>query len=335
MMSVAATSGLIDAITNSGGNPDKILQNAGLTRAAFSNPDGFIPSLGMIRILEEAARATGDDCFGLHFGERYNPKNLGALTYVVLNSPTVGAAIENAERYLMIHNRAAKLVLSRETERVYIRHTLLNCDNEPHRQQSECSMAVLLKTLRLMVGSDWSPEEVQFEHETPADPSEHHRLFGAPVLFNREGNAFFIERDLLDRQVPAADRRLYRILTQYLDRVLNEIPADNDLVAAIRRLIAESIRNGEPKLKEVAKKSAMTARTLERRLREDGNGFKKLVEDTRRRLALAYLRDRNNTITEIAFLLGYSEVSAFNRAFKRWTGNTPMEQRRSFASPTP
>jgi len=189
-----------------------------------------------------------------------------------------------------------------------------------------------VKTLRMMVGSDWTPAEVQFEHQAPSDISEHLRIFGSPVLFGRDSNALFLERALLDRQVPAADQRLYRILTQYLDRVLSEIPTENDPIAQIRKIIAATIRDGEPRLTDIAKKAAMSPRTLERKLKDEGTGFKKLVDDTRRRFALAYLRDGKNTLTEIAFLLGYSEVSAFNRAFKRWTGKTPSEQRRAFGS---
>ena len=89
---------------------------------------------------------------------------------------------------------------------------------------------------------------------------------------------------------------------------------------------------GKPKLAQVAQKIAMSSRTLERRLEEHGVAFNKLVDDTRRRFALNYLRDRKNTLTEIAFLLGYSEVSAFNRAFKRWTGSTPLDYRHKISS---
>jgi AraC-like DNA-binding protein len=87
------------------------------------------------------------------------------------------------------------------------------------------------------------------------------------------------------------------------------------------------LRDGDPKIARVAKKIAMSPRTLERRLKERGVFFKKLMDDTRRRFALSYLRDRKNSLTDVAFLLGYSELSAFNRAFKRWTGTTPLDFR--------
>jgi AraC-like DNA-binding protein len=328
MISVAALTGLLDAITAAGSNPDEILRNFGIERAAFSNPDGFIPSAIFAGILEGAARATGDDCFGLHFGENYNPKNAGPLAYVILNSPTIGAGIENVGRYQRVVNEAARWFCTVDGERAYVRHLLTDLGLAAPRQHNECSMAIALKMLRLMAGSQWAPQEVQFAHEAPAQISEHLRVFQAPVLFSCETNAFVVDREFVDRQVPAADQRLYRILKRYLDRVLKEMPREDQLLCSIRKAIAESMRDGDPKLARVAKKMAMGPRTLQRRLKEYGFDFKKLVEDTRQRFAVSYLKDRKNSLTEVAFLLGYSEVSAFNRAFKRWTHATPLDYQR-------
>ena len=132
----------------------------------------------------------------------------------------------------------------------------------------------------------------------------------------------------MERQVPAADERLYPVLRRYLDGVLEEMPREDVLLASVRRVVGELMRDGDPTLTQVARKLAMGSRTLQRRLKEDGVDFKMLVDDTRRRFALSYLRDRKHTLTDIAYLLGYSEVSAFNRAFRRWTGSTPSDHRR-------
>jgi AraC-like DNA-binding protein len=282
-------------------------------------------------MLEEAARVTGDHCFGLHFGERFNPKNIGPLTYVVLNSPTVGAADQHVARYLKLYNQAAKVSSTVEGERAYLQYVLADLGESP-RQQNEYSMAIRLNTIRMMVGSQWAPLEVQFAHQAPAQISEHERIFCAPVLFGYSTNNFVVERELLERQVPAADRRLYRIMKRYLERILEEIPQENDVLSSVRRAIAESMKDGEPSLSSIAKKLAMSPRTLQRHLKGHGTEFKNLVADTRRRFALSYLRDRKNTLSEVAFLLGYSEVSAFNRAFKRWTGLTPLAYRCQAAS---
>jgi len=323
------TTGLLEAITAAGGNPDHVLRTIGLDRSAFSNPEGFVASSSFAQLLEEAARATADDCFGLHFGERYNPKNIGPLVYVVLNSPTIVAGIANVERYLHVFNRAAKWFFTVEGNWSYIRFLLTDLGIEPPRQHNECSMAVALKTLRIMMGSQWAPQEVQFAHGAPHQISEHRRVFGTPVSFGCETNAFVVEREFIERELPAADPRLYPILKRYLELVLNEMPREEDsLLASVRKSIAESMRDGDPKLARVSKRIAMSPRTLQRQLKEYGVDFKKLTDDTRRRFATNYLKDRKNTFTEIAFLLGYSEVSAFNRAFKRWTGSTPLDYRR-------
>jgi AraC-like DNA-binding protein len=328
MISVAAATGLIETIEAAGGTVDRILRSVGLVRSIFSDAERFLASSDFAQILEEAARATGDDCFGLHFGERYNPKNIGPLIYVVLNSPTIAAGFENIARYLKLHNEAATVALVIEGKWAYARHLLVKLAVETPRQHNEYSMAVALNTLRLMVGSLWAPVEVQFAHAAPRQTSEHLRVFGAPVSFGCATNSFVMEREFLERSVPAADERLYPILRRYLDGVLKEMPRDDDLLTSVRRAVGESMRDGEPKLTLVAKRLAMSPRTLQRRLKESGVDFKGLVEDTRRRFSLSYLRDRRNTLTEIAYLLGYSEVSAFNRAFRRWTGSTPAAYRR-------
>jgi AraC-like DNA-binding protein len=299
-----------------------------LERSVFSDPEGFIAASVFARLLEEAARATGDDCFGLHFGEHYNPKNIGPLVYVVLNSPTIMAALENAGRYVHVHNEAVRSSFAVEGERVYVRYLLADVGMDPPHQQNEYSMAVVLNTIRIMAGSRWTPAEVQFAHAAPEQTSEHLRVFGSPVLFGCATNALVLEREFVERQVPAADPRLYGILKRYLQRGLEEMPREDGLLQTARHAIAEAMRDGDPKLARVAKKLAMSSRTLQRRVKEHGVDFKKLVDDTRRRFALNYLKERKHTLTEVAFLLGYSELSALNRAFKRWTGSTPLDYRR-------
>jgi AraC-like DNA-binding protein len=178
-----------------------------------------------------------------------------------------------------------------------------------------------------MVGSDWSPVEVQFAHKAPASTAEHARVFGAPVRFGCGINAFVMESDLCDRHVPGADQRLYPIMVRYLDRILEAMPHADGLVVAVRKCIGETMRQGDPTLVQVAERLFVAPRTLQRRLRECGVDFKHLVQDTRRQFSVQYLDDDRNTLTDVAFLLGYSEASAFNRAFKRWTGSTPSSYR--------
>ena len=332
LISSSVTTGLLDAIAAAGGNPDQFRQSIALDFTALSDAEGFIACVDFARLLEEVAQATGDLCFGLHFGARSNPKNIGPLVYAVLNSPTIAAACETAARYLHVHNQALKLSLNIDDHLAHFAYSYSHIGLEQPRQFSEFTMAGTLNTFRMMAGSQWAPREIQFAHDAPESNAEHLRVFGAPVIFRCASNALVIEREFLDRTVPSADHRLYGILTRYLGEVLNRMPTENGVIAEIRKAVGESLKNGTPKLACVAKSMALSPRTLQRRLEKHGLDFKKLVDDTRHQFALEYLSDRENTLTQIAFLLGYSEVSAFNRAFKRWTGSTPSDSRRKQAS---
>ncbi len=193
-------------------------------------------------------------------------------------------------------------------------------------------MVVGLNTIRLMAGIQWAPAEAQFVHQAPRDTTEHTRLFGAPVSFGRPTNALR-RRARVPRSAGPGCRRASLPDPETISRQCLEGDAarGQPCSAQIRRAVGESLRDGDPKLAQVAGKLTTTPRTLQRRLREHGVDFKRVVDDTRRRFSLNYLRDPKHTLTEIAYLLGYSEVSAFNRAFKRWTGATPSSYRRKVA----
>ncbi|MGZ9005602.1 MAG: AraC family transcriptional regulator [Burkholderiales bacterium] len=327
MISATVTTGLNEAIAAAGANPDEVLRAVGLEASAIADPDAFIRASSFAQVLEQAVHATGDKDFGLHFGERFDPKDIGTLSYVVLNSPTVATASANIERYLHIHNEAARASFRIEGERGYLRFLVDASRKNLARQHTEYSMAVVVKTFQAIAGRQWKPLGIEFIHDIPAVTSEHLRVFGTRPAFGREVNAMIVEREFVERLIPSADRRLYGILKKHAERILQEMPPQDDFLATVRTAIAESMGEGDPTLARVGGKMATSARTLERRLKEHGTGYKQLVDDTRLRFALDYLKERRHTLTEMAFLLGYSEVSAFNRAFKRWTGLTPLEYR--------
>ena len=329
MISSSVTIGLIEVIKDAGIDPKKVLASLDLDPAVFSRAEGFIPCSSFARVLERAAELTGECAFGLRFGARSNPKNIGALAYAVLNSATVAAAFETAARYLHVHNEAAQVTFSEANNLSYMNYSVKHADLDESRQFTEYGMAVALNTLRVMVGSQWSPREVHFAHGAPTTTSEHLQLFRAPVLFSCATNAVVMDREFCQQRVPAADPNLFKVLSRYLENVLSHVPKEDQRLELIRRSIAEAIKHGNPNLGQVAKAMACSPRTLQRQLNTCATDFRALLDDTRKRLALAYLKDSKNTLTQIAFLLGYSEVSTFNRSFKRWTGKTPLDYRRS------
>ena len=323
-MRAGGAAGVLAAVVARGGTPARVLAAAGLAAEDLADLERMIDVARIAALFEAAARESRDDCFGLHLGEHYDFAAMGALTYAVLNAPTVETALRNFERYGRTHVTARGVVLERDGSEARLAYDIGIVDRSLCRQHAEGAAVVGLTLLRRLVRPDWRPRRVLFGHARPRDTSEHARLLGAPLQFGEPIMAAlaFPAADL-DRPVPGADRRLLPIVERHLDELLSSGAAPDDWLDGVRGAIAESVCDGAPAIEAIANKLALSVRTLQRRLGADGVVFKTLVDEIRRDLALRYVASGKSDLTEIAFLVGYSELSAFDRAFRRWTGSTP------------
>jgi AraC-like DNA-binding protein len=169
--------------------------------------------------------------------------------------------------------------------------------------------------------------EVCLPRSPPSDLGEHRRLLGGPFRWEGPSVRFTFDAALLDVPMRGADQTLGVVLDRHLEEQAAQLPAGDDLLTSIRGALAEDLADGAPDLDHVARRLAMSRRTLQRALRREGTSFQRLVDDTRREVALARLRDPRLTLSELAFLVGFSELSAFDRAFRRWTGQSPRAYR--------
>ena len=324
-MRAGGAAGVLAAVVARGGSPERVLAAAGLAADDLADLDRMLDVARIVALFDAAARESGDDCFGLHLGEHYDFAAMGALTYAVLNAPTVETALRNFERYGRTHvTGGAGIVVERDGAEARLAYDVGSADREICRQHAEGAALVGVKLLRRLVGPDWRPRHVLFGHARPRDTGEHARLLGAPLRFGAPVMAAvtFPAADL-ERPVPGADRGLLPIVERHLDELLASGAASDDWVDGVRGAIVASVCDGPPGIAAIAKRLGLSVRTLQRRLGEEGVVFKTLVDEIRRDLALRYLASGKSDLTEIAFLLGYSELSAFDRAFRRWTGSTP------------
>jgi AraC-like DNA-binding protein len=258
---------------------------------------------------------------------------VGLLAYIMRNSPNLGAAITNAMRYLRLHVDAAELSLAFAGPEVRLVYRLTDPSIPPSRHYNEVIMVCFLRFVRLGIDDGWAPHEVQFCHGPPADVAPYQGLFGGPVRFDQSDNAMLFDRQLLSRPLRTADHQLLAILEEHAGAVLAELPvADDDLIGRLRQFVLDALPHDGAALSAAARALGMSTRTLQRRLQARGIVYAGLVDDVRRRLSDKYLADANLSLGEIAYLLGYSESSAFNRAYRRWTGRTPSADRRSVAA---
>lgn len=315
---------LDDFLRQRGQDPERLL---GPATAAADGPR--YPVAQWKLRLEAAARQLRDPLLGLHLGQTITPAHLGALGYVLLACGTLGAALQRLERYQrLIYDvnplrqtlSGASITLSWGVEQ-----------GRPGALVDECAISALLQFARNITGQRLAPEEVAFVNPAPADLKPYTDFFAAPVQFAQAETRVRFPLQQLALPLRQPDTALLAILEQQAEAQLGGLPRSDDFEQAVRRHIARLARESEPSLEQVADALHLSSRTLRRRLDERGTPFRSLLDSTLRRIAEDYLRDSRLQLAEVALLLGYSEQSAFNRAFRRWTGTTPAAFRKSLA----
>jgi AraC-like DNA-binding protein len=193
----------------------------------------------------------------------------------------------------------------------------------------------MMRVGRALTGVDWSPREVHFEHAEPEDTSEHARIFRAAVHFGCPLTRLVFDASLLELPVVGADPQLGSLLERQAEELLAGSRRDGAFAGRVRQLIKEGLPGGEARVDAACRRLGVSPRTLQRKLREEGTSFQALLEESQRALAEFYLREPGVAICEVSYLTGFSQPSAFHRAFRRWTGLTPKEFRRENGRGTP
>jgi AraC-like DNA-binding protein len=178
------------------------------------------------------------------------------------------------------------------------------------------------------LGDAFVTQAVHFRHAAPARIDNHRRIFGGTLRFAQPRDELILDRQLLAQPLPQAEPELAELLDRHLAQLISALPQGPGFLDRVRSCVAQELRHGEPSLQDVAQRLHMSGRSLQRRLQQEGTTLQELLAGVRRDLAVRHLHDAQESIAEIAFLLGFSEVSTFHRAFKRWTGLTPSAYRR-------
>jgi AraC-like DNA-binding protein len=306
-----------------------LVEEVGISREALTDPNVLVPLDKHCRLLELAAQRRKDDFVGLKVGYQVHPRDMGPLGYTILNSPTVLAALQSFVRYLGVYARGCEFDLQIEGESAFFKYSYTftePCAIE-RRQEAECTLAMVKQALEVITSKKLELEAVCFEHPKPGDTSKHKQIFAAPLYFSQEVNSLKFKASILQREAAHAEHRLFEVLEKHLAEVINTQVDEDDLVAKVGNAIAQSLSNGVPSIDDVAATLFMTKRTLQRRLADEGVLYNEFADDIRRKLAIQYVKNTKMPLTEVAFLLGYSHISAFSRAFRRWMGQCPIDFR--------
>lgn len=307
---------------------DEFLRSIGVEPDSVKAPDSRIPIEKYLFIQESAAEYTHDPCFGLHMGEYAEAGSWSILGYLMMNCTTLGEAMEKSGRYSRIIGNLIEAT-------AHLRFTKLKLvfNTPPHapkmsRHCFESTFSSLVRMVRTLTGKPLNPSEVTFIYPKPESTSEYERVFCCPVLFGQKENSMTVELVLGKTPILMANPDLLAYFEAFAQDFLLNMDRQKEFTRAVTKIILAHLDEETLTIQKVAREMALSVRTLQKRLEEEGVVFSDLLKDIREKLAKKYLRE-DYTVEQITYLLGFSEPSVFRKAFKKWSGVTPREYRES------
>ncbi|MBO3274050.1 AraC-like transcriptional regulator QhpR [Pseudomonas schmalbachii] len=306
------------------------LAEVGLDEEVLERPDAKIPLNQYYALLEIAAEHT-DPCLGLRLGvgllgaHRSSP--MGGVGHAVRSAPDVRTMLDCANRYIVVHSHACEMAWSLKGGRLEVLYRMTDPSVIQRRQDAELTIGLLFARLQEATRNRFTPLRVDFAHARPADIRLHQEIFQCPLRFDQPVNMLVWPGEMLDEPLATADPRLYQALLPGLEEQRRRRLADTDLTTRIGLVIEANLSTGRISIDDVASELCMSRRTLQRRLQELQLEFVELVEEIRQAMAIDLVSQTSFSLTEIALKLGYNEASSFTRAFRRWTGVTPLKFR--------
>lgn len=332
-ISIAYVQGLVDHLERRGVAPQRLLAGVQLDPAVLDQREARIAASVYVDLLELGLALSGDADLGLHLGEAVRPGHFGVLGYLLMSCATLGDALHRQARYAELVGSLGRVELADEPPRAghepLVRHSWEPLLPRQQRQLAEETLACWLRFGHWISGRDQAPLEVRFRHPAPADTAEHRRIFRCPVLFGQADNALVFPRRLLALPLEQADSQIQRTLDAYAGRLLESIRRGDGVLERARQCLAERLPEQAVDLEALAGELALSPRTLQRRLRDSGLSFSRLVDETRQQLVLHHLRDPALELADVASLVGFSETGSLARAFRRWTGQSLGQYRRT------
>jgi AraC-like DNA-binding protein len=302
-----------------------LAQKAGISIEQIEDRNFRIGVRKQIALLDLVADALHDEFLGFHLARDFDLREIGLLYYVLASSQTIGDALQRAVRYSTVTNEGVSLSNPHDPAALAIDY--VGVSRLADRHQMEFLLTTLVRTCRQLTNLQLSPVRVSVIHHRKGDPSEFERFLGCHIVFGAGSDEIAFAGTVNQAPVIGADPYLNDLLIRYCEETLSRRRGGHvPLRTSVENAIAPLLPHGGAHLREVAAKLGMSERTLSRRLAKEGATFVGILSDMRSELAMRYLRE-DLSISQIAWLLGYREVSAFTHAFRRWSGKTPKEAR--------
>lgn len=302
----------------------ELLRGVGIDPDAPVDIHQMLPVETYYVFLERLADAVdGPPDFHIKTGATMRCENFGALGLSWKAAPCLFQSFERAARFSKILVGTASYAIVDRGETMLMTHMRTTDDRRGMRLSKEAALITLLSMARETAAEELVPLAVQYSHPAMDTAPAIEAYFKCPVTFGADVDALVFDRETMMHPNPMADDGVYRFFESYLEEELARRDQEDALDARIKLQVSERLSEGVPSISEIAACLGLSGRTLQRRLSESGLSFQSLVDDSRRQLAERLLVRTDYSLAEVAFLTGFSEQSAFTRAFKRWAGQTP------------
>jgi AraC-like DNA-binding protein len=315
-----------------GADAAEAMARAGLDVGDLSDPDRRVPLIRYLELLEICAEILSDPQFGLKFGAQYEPRHAGVVGNIALASRTVGEAFESVGRYLPTMVDATVHGVDVRDGSAFVYSYYIDPLMMSYRQKGDWAIVFACNLMRIGLGNPrWVPQEVllpQLADETAAQRRVRAEIMGDAIRVGHPWAGIRFDADLLNTPMASADAMIESLMRHYGDLRLAALPERRGDLDELRREVARMLVKGESGIEQLAKTTGTSVRTLQRRLQNVDINYSELQNEVRKTLALNLLENETLALGEIAFSLGYSEVSAFNHAFRRWVGQSPGDYRR-------
>ncbi|ABC32228.1 AraC-type DNA-binding domain-containing protein [Hahella chejuensis KCTC 2396] len=325
-ISAAYLRGLVDYLTIKRQNTSLFLQQFQISEAVIGEPQQRLPTRLFSAMLEAAGVQLNDDHIGLHVGEQIKPGQYGVLGLSVMNCKTLREAVARHERYERLVCDVGHTTYRLSSDDVILSWD--SCSPDLSRHIAEENIASWTTFARWITGAYVSPTLIRFQHSRPSDIREHERLFQCSLEFSCDSIEVHFPSVYLDLPLRQHDPAMLALLDEYADRLLLQLNPEANFSDKVKAALTNLLQAGDISLQKTARTLNLSARALQRRLQEEGCSYQQILDETRRELALRQISDERLDLSEITFFLGFADQSAFQRAFKRWTGRTPGQYRR-------
>jgi len=302
-------------------NPEKIFKKHHINIKELKSTGKRIQSSTVDSLWSDAEQLIGNGTFALDAYKYWHPGCLGALGYAWLNSSTLREGFNRLVRYFKVLNSDSAMEIKEHNDEFIISYK-----KQYSVGRSAAAMSLLMHICRVNYLEKLSPTKVTFWHATPDDTASYYSCFQCPVSFAAGIDSMIFPVSVIDMELTGGDKQLAKLNDQVLIQYLNCL-TKNDLITQVKAIIVKELPSGNISNDRVAEELYMGGRSLQRKLKDLGTSYKKVYEQCRRELAEKYIAQGKMSLTEISFILGFSEISSFSRSYKRWTGHSPNADR--------